>query len=164
MDEQLVGIVVLLAFGVGCLALALSSLRAGSWTRRLYGVESDDDSGARANALVLVIVGVGLFVLAAAIALDLPPVPVATATILATALLCVVLGWLVAVRDRRELLTTPNVDRETARRLGYVSMLCGVLLLSIAPLIWFEADEVFFVVVALGSSFIVLLAVALAYR
>jgi tellurite resistance protein TehA-like permease len=164
MADSTGGVVVLLAFGVGCLALAVSSLRAGSWTRRLYGIEPEDDASARTNAAVLGLVGIGLFGLAGAIALDLPPKPVATATVLASALLCVVLGWLVAVRDRREMLTTPNVDRETARRLGYVSILCGVLVLPFAPLIWFGADEVVFVVVALGSSFVALLAVAFAYR
>jgi hypothetical protein len=164
MADPTAGIVVLLAFGVGCLALALSSLRAGSWTRRLYGTDPDDDAGARANAIVLGIVGVGLFALAAAVALELPSRPVATATILASAVLCLVLGWLVVVRDYRTLLTTPNVDRETARRLGLVSGLCGVVILPLAPLIWVGADEVFFVVVAFGSSFVVLLAVAVAYR
>jgi hypothetical protein len=164
MADPTAGIVVLLAVGVGCLALALSSLRAGSWIRRLYGIDPDDDAGARANAIVLGIVGAGLFSLATAVALELPSRSVATATILASAFLCFVLGWLVVVRDRRALLTTPNVDRETARRLGLVSVLCGVLILPLAPLIWVGVDEVFFVVVAFGISFVVLLAVAVAYR
>ncbi|NKE34705.1 hypothetical protein GWG54_02510 [Natronococcus sp. JC468] len=158
------GIALVLAVGAGCLGLALASLRAGSWTRRLYGLEPDDDAGARANAAVLGIVGIGLFALAAAIVLEIPPRVVGTATLLASALLCFVLGWLVAVRDRRELLTTPDVDRETGRRLGFVAIGCGVLSLGFAPLVWLEVDDAVVAGVALASTVVVLLAVAFAYR
>ncbi|WP_394740772.1 hypothetical protein [Natronococcus roseus] len=158
------GIAALLAVGAGCLALALASLRAGSWTRRLYGLEPDDDASARANAAVLALVGIGLFALAGAIVFELPSAIVGTATILASALLCFVLGWLVAVRDRRELLTTPDVDRKTGRRLGFVAMGCGILLLGFVPLVWLEVDDAVVAVGALASTFVVLLAVAFAYR
>lgn len=96
--------------------------------------------------------------------LEVPDRHIATGTLVATVVLCIVLGWLVRYRDRRDLLTTPNVDRKTARRLGGVAMACGGLVLALVPLVWLEVAAETIALFALGSSVVVLFAVAFAYR
>ncbi|USZ71192.1 hypothetical protein [Natronosalvus halobius] len=150
--------------GVGCLALALASLRHGSWIRRAYGTDPANDGDARANALVMGVVGASMLALAVAIDLELPERTVGTAAILGTSALCIGLGWAVRRYDRRDLLTTPNVDRETGKRLGTAAMICGVLVLPLAGAIWLEVGAGLVVLLAAGSGLVSLLAIGIAYR
>ncbi|MCU4754118.1 hypothetical protein OB919_19395 [Halobacteria archaeon AArc-curdl1] len=144
--------------GLGCFWLARDALRSES------SVVTSDDTGGQANAMVLAFVAFGLLALASAIALEGPDRHIATGTLVATAFLCAGLGWLVRYRDRRDLLTTPTVDRKTARRLGGVAMACGGLVLALVPLVWLEVTARTIAVFALGSSVVVLVAIAFAYR
>ena len=149
--------------GALLLAVAIASLRTGGAVRRLYGLDDADDAGTRSNALVLGLVGVGLIALAGRIAADVSERVIGTGSVLAAGLLCVGLGWLVRYRDRRELLTTPNVSRERGRKLGAAAIVCGLLVLPLAPLIWIEASEEAVVTVAVGVSIVALVLVATAY-
>ena len=149
--------------GALLLAVAIASLRTGGAVRRLYGIDDADDAGARSNALVLGLVGVGLIALAGGIAADVSERAIGAASVLAAGLLCVGLGWLVRYRDRRELLTTPNVSQERGRKLGAAAIACGVVILPLAPLIWIEASEAVLVTMALGVSIATLVLVAPAY-
>ncbi|MFC7213787.1 hypothetical protein ACFQO4_06795 [Saliphagus sp. GCM10025334] len=150
--------------GVGCPALALATLRHGSWIRLAYRTDPADDTDARANALVMSAVGASMLALALAVDLELPERAVGTAAILGTSALCFGLGWAVRRYDRRDLLTTPNVDRETGKRLGTAVMLCGVLVLPLAGAVWIEVDAGLVVLLAAGSSLASLLAIGIAYR
>ncbi|WP_135851915.1 hypothetical protein [Halorussus salinus] len=87
-----------------------------------------------------------------------------TATVVVAAGACVALGWLIRYRDRRDLLTTPDVDRETGGRLGAAAMLSGLLVLPLAPALWVGASDALVVGIALGGGVGSLLAVAVAYR
>jgi voltage-gated potassium channel Kch len=78
--------------------------------------------------------------------------------------LCVVLGLLVRYRDVRALLTTPDVDRARARRLGGAVVFCGLLTVPLAAALWFRAETAVVVTLALGTSVVSLLAVGVAYR
>jgi hypothetical protein len=158
------GPILLLAVGGLLVVWAVASLFPGSPLRRLYGLDPSDDRGARVNAAVLGGCGLGVVALAGAIAAGVPGRVLGTVTVLAAALLCVGLGWLVRYRDRRELLTTPTVDRETARRLGGAVIVCGVLLAPLAPAIWFDVGDEVLALLALGGSLVATLAVALAVR
>lgn len=152
------------AIGIAFVGVAALSLRPGSRFRGSYGVDSDDDAAVRSNAVVLGACGVGLLALASAIALDVSGRVVGTATVLLAAGACVALGGLVRYRDRRDLLTTPGVDRETAARVGGAAMLCGLLVAPLAPAIWVGASEVLVGALALGGTVVGFLAVAYAYR
>ncbi|WP_312911238.1 hypothetical protein [Natronosalvus caseinilyticus] len=158
------GVAIVGLVGVGCLALALASLRHGSWIRRAYGTDPADEAGARANALVMGVVGASMLALAVAIDLELPERAVGTAAIIGTSALCIGLGWAVRRYDRRDLLTTPNVDRETGKRLGTAAMLCGVLVLPLAGALWLEVDAGLVVLLATGAGLASLLSIGIAYR
>ena len=148
----------LTAAAFGCFWLARDAFRSESF------VHTSDDADGRANGIVLAIVAFGLLALATAIALEAPDRHIAMGTLVATAVLCVGLGWLVRYRDRRDLLTTPDVDRKTARRLGGVAMACGGLVFALFPLVWLEVATETIALFAIGSSVVVLVAVAFAYR
>ncbi|PSP81518.1 hypothetical protein BRC81_00730 [Halobacteriales archaeon QS_1_68_20] len=156
-----VGITV--ATGLLFVAVALLSLRPGSRIRKTYGIDPHDGDAARSNALVLGLVGLGTVALGAAIAMDVSGRVVGTVTVLVGTGLCVGLGWLIRYRDRRELLTDPSVDRETARRLGGATVVCGLTILPLAPAIWFGATQVL-LGAALVGPFVALGAIAFAYR
>ena len=74
------------------------------------------------------------------------------------------LGWLVRYRDRRELLTTPDVSRERARRLGGAAMATGVLLCFPLVGVLLGASETVIAAVTLFVGGMVGGLVALAYR
>lgn len=150
---------------IGCLLVAGAalSLRSESRIRRLYGVDATDENAVRANATVVGLCGIGMCAFAAAIYFGVSARLVGTVTVVVSAGLCIVLGWLIRYRDRRELLTTPNVDRATARRLGGAAILCGGLVLPLAPAIWLRAGPGLLLGIALGGSFVSLFAVAYAY-
>jgi len=154
----------LLLAGATLLGFALATLKPGSRLRRAYGVAVDDDAAARSNAAVLGLVGTGVLLLAWVIAADVPDRVVGVTVLLASGVLCLVLGWLVRYRDRHELLTVPDPDPRTARRLGGAVMICGVLLLPLAPALWFGVGDALVVVLALGGSLAGLVAVAVAVR
>lgn len=158
------GLGLLVALGAALVIVALASLPSGSRLRRLYGLDDGDDAGARANAAVLASTGAFLLGLAAAIRLELPDRAVAAGALGVAALGTVVLGWLVRYRDRRELLTTPDVSRERARRLGGAAMWAGLLLCLPLAGVLLGAGEASIAVAALGGSVVTLLIVALAYR
>ncbi|WP_115865116.1 hypothetical protein [Halorussus litoreus] len=152
------------ATGLACVVVAALSLRADSRFRESYGVDAADDAAVRSNAAVLGVCGAGLLALAAAIALDVSGRVLGTATVVLAAGACVALGWLVRYRDRRDLLTTPGVDRETGARLGAAAMLSGLLVAPLAPAIWVGASGTVVTGLALGGTAGGLLAVAVAYR
>ncbi|MFC7324005.1 hypothetical protein ACFQMF_05335 [Halorubrum rutilum] len=154
----------LVALGAALAIVALASLPSGSRLRRLYGVDDGDDTGARANAAVLAGTGAFLLGLAAAIRLELPDRLVAAGALGVAALGTVVLGWLVRYRDRRELLTTPDVSRERARRLGGAAMLTGALLCLPLAGVLLGASESAIAAAALGVAAVAGLLIALAYR
>ncbi|WP_066414311.1 hypothetical protein [Halorubrum aethiopicum] len=158
------GPALLVALGGTLLFVALASLPAGSRVRRAYGIDPDDDAGARANAAVLAATGAFLLALAAAIRAAVPDRSVAAGTLAVAAAGTVLLGWLVRYRDRRELLTTPNVDRERARRLGAAAMLTGGLLCVPLAAVLFGAGESTVAVAVLATAVLSTLAVAAAYR
>ncbi|OYR44959.1 MULTISPECIES: hypothetical protein [unclassified Halorubrum] len=158
------GLITLAALGVAFALVALASLRPASRFRRLYGVDDADNAGARANAAVLGGTGAFLVALAAAIALGVPDRTVAVGALGVAAVGTVALGWLVRYRDRRDLLTTPDVSRERARRLGGAAIWAGLLLCLPLVGVLLGASEASIVVAALGGSVVTLLLVALAYR
>jgi len=158
------GLVLLVALGAALAIIALASLPSGSRLRRLYGVDDGDAAGARANAAVLASTGAFLLGLAAAIRLRLPDRLVAVGALGVTALGTVALGWLVRYRDRRELLTTPDVSRERARRLGGAAMWAGALLCLPLAGILLGASESAIAAATLGVAAVAGLLIALAYR
>jgi hypothetical protein len=158
------GLALLVALGAALVIVALASLPSGSRLRRLYGVADGDDAGARANAAVLVGTGAFLLALAAAIRLALPERLVAAGALGVTALGTVALGWLVRYRDRRELLTTPDVSRERARRLGGAAMWAGALLCLPLAGVLLGASESAIAAATLGVAAVTGGVVALAYR
>jgi len=149
---------------LGFVAVAALSLRPESGLRRWYGVDPDDDAAVRSNALVVGASGVGLAALAAAVVLGVPERAIGVAAVLGGGALCVVLGWLVRYRDRRDLLTTRDADRETAERLGASAIACGVVVLPLAPAIWFGASDVVVMGLVLVMVFGTLFAIAFAHR
>ncbi|TKX78479.1 hypothetical protein EXE53_20980 [Halorubrum sp. SD626R] len=154
----------LVALGVALCIVALASLPSGSRLRRLYGVADTDDRGARANAAVLAGTGAFLLALAAAIVADVPDRIVAGGALGVSAVGTLGLGWLVRYRDRRELLTTPDVSRERARRLGGAAMATGVLLCFPLVGVLLGASETVIAAVTLFVGGMVGGLVALAYR
>ncbi|WP_206664905.1 hypothetical protein [Halorubrum salsamenti] len=76
----------------------------------------------------------------------------------------VALGWLVRYRDRRELLTTPDVSRERARRLGGAAMWTGALLCLPLVGVLPGASESEMAATALGVTAAAGLLIAFAYR
>lgn len=159
-----IGAALLVALGAALVIVALASLPTGSRLRRLYGIDDGDRAGARANAAVLTGTGAVLLALAAAILLRLPDKMVAAGALGVTALGTVALGWLVRYRDRREILTTPNVSREQARRLGGAAMWTGALLCLPLTGILLGASESALAVSTLGVTAVSGLLIALAYR
>jgi len=99
-----------------------------------------------------------------AVVVGVPERVIGAGSVVVAAALCIVLGWFVRYRDRRELLTTPDVDRDTARRLGAAAILCGVLVLPLAPAIWVDAGPAVVLGVAVGGFVVTTLAVGLASR
>ncbi|UIO99736.1 hypothetical protein Hbl1158_14625 [Halobaculum sp. CBA1158] len=158
------GVVALAVTGGAFVAFALATLKPDSGLRRAYAVDPADDAAARGNAAVVAAVGAGLLALAGAVAAGVPGRVVGVATLSASAAACLALGWLVRYRDRRELLTIPNADRETARRLGAAVMGCGLLLLPLIPAVWLDAGDAVVAALALGTSLLALVAVAVAVR
>jgi len=159
-----IGAALLVALGAALVIVALASLPPGSRLRRLYGIDDGDDAGARANAAVLAGTGAFLLALAAAIAFEVPERLVAAGALGVTAFGTVVLGWLVRYRDRREILTTPNVSRERARRLGGAAMGAGALLCLPLAGVLLGASESEIAAAALGVASVSGLLIALAYR
>ncbi|WP_049982301.1 hypothetical protein [Halorubrum sp. BV1] len=154
----------LVALGVTLGIVALASLPSGSRLRRLYGVDTTDDRGARANATVLAGTGAFLLALAAAIVTGVSDRLVAGGALGVSAVGTVALGWLVRYRDRRELLTTPNVSRERARRLGGAGMWVGALLCLPLAGVVLGASETAITAATIGAAATSGLLVALAYR
>ncbi|PSP56589.1 hypothetical protein BRC82_01545 [Halobacteriales archaeon QS_1_67_19] len=163
-SETAVAAAITAVTGLVLLGVALYSLRPGSRFRRGYGIDPEDDGAARSNALVVGLCGVGTLALAAAIAIGVSERVIGTGAVLASAGLCVGLGWFVRYRDRRELLTTPRVDRETARRLGASAIVCGLLVLPLAPAIWFGVSDAVRVSLVAGGFLLTVVAIACAYR
>ncbi|PAU84169.1 hypothetical protein CK500_06970 [Halorubrum salipaludis] len=159
-----IGTALLVALGGTLVIVALASLPAGSRLRRLYGVDDRDDAGARANAVVLGGTGAFLLALAAAIAFEVPERLVAAGAFGVAAVGTTALGWLVRYRDRRELLTTPDVSRERARRLGGAAMWTGTLLCLPLAGILLGATESEIAGAALGAAAVAGVLIALAYR
>jgi hypothetical protein len=164
MTDTDVGVALLVALGAAFVIVALASLPAGSRLRRLYGTDDRDDAGARANAAVLAGTGGFLLALGAAIAAGLPDRLIGAGALGICAVGTVTLGWLVRYRDRRELLTTPNVSRERARRLGGAAMWAGGLLCLPLAGILLGAGEAVVAVAALSVAAVTTLLVAFAYR
>jgi len=165
MDSETAFAVALLGgLGLALVAVAALSLRTESGVRQWYGVNPDDDAAVRSNAAVIGASGAGLLALAGTIAVDVSGRVVGTVAVALTAGACVALGWLVRYRDRRDLLTTPDVDRETAARLGGAAIACGLVVAPLAPAIWFEANSTVVAGIGLGGSVFGVLAVAYAYR
>ncbi|MFC6786649.1 hypothetical protein ACFQFH_12375 [Halobaculum halobium] len=162
--DETVAVALLALTGGALVAFALASRKSDSGLRRAYRIDPADDAAARSNAAVVTAVGVGTLLLAGAVAADLPERLVGLAALLAAAGCCFVLGWLVRYRGRSELLTVPNASPETARRLGGAVLICGALLLPLAPALWFGASDAVVVLLALGGSFLGLVAVAVAAR
>lgn len=106
-DATLAG-ALLVVTGATLVGFALATLMPESRLRRAYGVAVDDDAVARSNPAVLALVGIGVLLLAGVIAADVPGRIVGVAIVLASAGLCLVLGWLVRYPDRHELLTVPE--------------------------------------------------------
>jgi len=158
------GSVLLVTLGGTLVTVALASLQSGSRLRGLYGIDDGDDAGARANAAVLGGTGAFLLALAGAIAFEVPERLVAAGALGATALGTITLGWLVRYRDRRELLTTPDVSRGRARRLGGAAMWTGALLCLPLAGVLLGASESDIAVAALGVTVVACLLVALASR
>ncbi len=152
------------ALGVAFAGAALHSRRPASPVRGWFGVDPDDDAAVRANAAVVGASGVGLVALAVAVAVGVSGRVVGTASVLAGGGACAALGWLIRYRDRRDLLTTPGVDRETAARLGAAAMWCGLVVSPLAPAIWFGASDALVVGLTVGGALGSLVAVGLAYR
>lgn len=163
-SETEVAVALTAATGLLFLAVVGLSLRPESRLRPLYGVDPEDDAAVRTNAAVVGACGVGTLALAAAVALGVSERIIGTVTVLASSGLCVVLGWFVRYRDRRELLTTPHADRETARRLGASAIFCGLLVFPLAPAIWFGASDGLILGITLGGAFLSFFAFAFAYR
>jgi len=152
------------ATALGSVAVAVLSLRPESGLRQWYGVDPDDDAAVRSNALVVGASGLGLAAIAASVVLDVPERVVGTASVLGGGVLCVVLGWLIRYRDRRDLLATRNADRETAERLGGAAIACGLLVFPLVPAIWFGVSEAVMMGLLLVTVFGSFLAVAFAHR
>ncbi|UPV99070.1 hypothetical protein M0R88_11085 [Halorussus gelatinilyticus] len=150
--------------GLAFVAAAVHSLRPNSPVRGWFGVEPANDAAVRSNAAVAVASGVGLVALAVAVGAGVSERVIGTASVLVGASACVTLGWSIRYRDRRELLTTPDASRKTARRPGASAMLCGFLVLPLAPAIWFGASAALVVGLAVGGALGGLVAVGLAYR
>lgn len=150
--------------GLAFVAAAALSLRPGSGLRRWYGIDPADDAAVRSNALVVAGSGVGLWVLAGAVVLRVPERVVGAGTVVVGAGLCVAIGWLIRYRDRRELLTTPDADRETAEQVGASAIVCGLLVLPLAPAIWFEAGDALVGGLAAGGALLTFVVIAWAYR
>ncbi|WP_327053863.1 hypothetical protein [Halomicrococcus gelatinilyticus] len=164
MGSEIVALSITLLTAVLFVGVALHSLRPDSPLRRLYDVDPDDDAAVRSNALVVGLSGVLLGLLGAAVVADVPERVVGAGTVLVAAALCIVLGWFIRCRDRRELLTSPDVDRDTARRVGGAAILCGVLALPLAPAIWVDAGPAVVLAIAAGGFVATTLAIGLAYR
>ncbi|MFD1571105.1 hypothetical protein [Halorubrum laminariae] len=158
------GSALLVALGVALVIVALASLPSGSRLRRLYGIDDRDDAGARANAAVLAGTGGFLLALAAAITLDLSDRFVAAGALGVAAVGSLVLGWLVRFRDRRELLTTPDVSRERARRLGGATIWVGTLLCLPLVGVLAGASDAAVAGATLSVAAVASVLVALAYR
>ncbi|USZ69135.1 hypothetical protein NGM10_05200 [Halorussus salilacus] len=152
------------ATGLGFVVVAALSLRPESRFRRWYGIDPGDDAGARTNALVVGASGVGLWALAAAVVLGVSERVVGAGSVLVGGALCVALGWLIRYRDRRELLTTPDVDRETAEQLGASVIVCGLLVFPLAPAVWFGVGEAVVAGLGLGGALLSVLVIAWGYR
>lgn len=150
--------------GLGSVAVALLSLRPENRLRGASRTDPEDAAAVGSNAAALGATGVGLLALALAIAVDVPERVVGASSVLAAAGLCVVLGWLIRYRDRRELLTNPAVDRETAERTGAAVVLCGLLLVPLAPAIWVGASAVLVGSLGICGAVVSFSAVAYAYR
>ncbi|WP_206731743.1 hypothetical protein [Halorubrum amylolyticum] len=105
-----------------------------------------------------------LVALGAAVVFDVPDRLVAGVAFGISALGTIVLRWLVRYRDRRELLTTPDVSRERARRLGGAAMWTGALLCLPLAGVLLGASESEIAVAALGVTAVAGLLIALAYR
>ncbi|UPV73014.1 hypothetical protein M0R89_10680 [Halorussus limi] len=150
--------------GLAFVAAALHALRPGSPVRGWFGVDPADDAAVRSNAAVVGASGVGLVALATAVGVGVSERAIGTASVLAGGGACATLGWLIRYRDRRDLLTTPGASRKTARRLGAAAMLCGFLVLPLAPAIWFGASAALVVGLAVGGALGSLVAVGVAYR
>lgn len=161
MNATLLASVCTLLTGTLFLCWTVLSMRPDSRLRRLYGVGTTD---ARSGPRVVGLCGLGICALAGAIYFSVSERIVGTVTVVVSAWLCIVFGWLVRYRDRRELLTTPDVDRTTAHRLGGVAILCGVVVLPLGPAIWLQASPGLLFGIALGGSFVSLFAIAYAYR
>jgi len=163
-SDETVAVAILALTGGALVAFALASRKSDSALRRTYRIDPADDAAARSNAAVVAAVGAGILLLAGAVAADVPERLVGPGMLLASAVCCLVLGWLVRYRGRFELLTVPNATPETGRRLGAAVMVCGVLLLPLAPALWLGASDAVVVLLALGGSFLGLVAVAVAAR
>ena len=163
MESAVVVLAIALLTAVLFVGVALHSLRPDSSPRGLYGVDPDDDAAVRSNALVVGLCGVLVGVLGVAVVLGVPDRVIGAGSVIVAAALCIVLGWFVRYRDRRELLTSSEVDRDTARRLGASAILCGVLVLPLAPAIWVDASPAVVLGIAAGGFFLTTLAIGLAY-
>ncbi len=150
-------------FGSVFLCWVVFSLRSESYFRHWYGVDPTDESAVRSNAIVVGVCGLGMCILAGVLYFDVPERLIGTGAVIVSSVLCIILGWLIRYRDRRDLLTTPNVDRPTAHRLGGVAILCGILVLPLAPAIWVGVEPVVLLGVTFGATLISLTAVVYAY-
>ncbi|WP_433629678.1 hypothetical protein [Halomicrococcus sp. NG-SE-24] len=150
--------------GVLFVVAAILSLQSQSQLRRLYGIDVTDDEAAKINAVVVGLGGVGMWALAAAVIANVSERVIGTATVIVCAGLCIILGWLIRYHDRRELLTTPDADRDLARRLGAAAIICGVLILPLAPAIWLRASDALVLGLVLGGACIGFFTIAYAHR
>lgn len=163
MDPDVVAAAFTAAAGLAFVAVALWTLRSGSRLRRLYRIGVDDDGSARSNAAVVGLAGAGLCALAAAGVAGVPERVIGAAGALASGGLCLVLGWFVRYGDRRDLLTTPHADRETARRLGGMAFLTGLAVPPLVPAIWFDAGSAVAGGLLLGALLVTLVATVYAF-
>lgn len=164
MNPDTTGSLIVVIGGALFIWWAGASLNPESRLRHLYGVDASDENAVRANAAVVALCGIGMWLLAGAIYGGVSERFIGTGTVMGTGLLCIGLGWLIRYRDRRDLLTTPEVPRTTARRLGGAAILCGFLVLPLGVAIWLRVSSEILVSIALGESVVSLLVVAYAYR
>lgn len=158
------GFALLVAFGGVLVVVALASLPSESPIRLAYRIDPSDDAGARSNAAVLGATGAFVLALAAADAGGVAPRLIAGSALGTAAAGTAALGWLVRYRDRRELLTTPDVSRERGRRLGGALVVTGALFCLPLAAVLIEPGTDALVLSVVGTSTVSVLLIAAAYR